>query len=200
MEGWTAEFFHQLIQHFRWKTIDDVKQLVTSENVMFRDYMGDGVLSYICMYYKVDDGDVIRYFVQQGATLELDSHKRRWSPLHKAACRGRGKMTRALIDLGIPVDIHTEYNQTPLMRTYFYDSNFESAKVLIDAGANLSVFNDELAGWVKEFVATREQTRAAAVIVLALQRCRSAVVGCGNGRDVLKMVARCVWSTRGWSK
>lgn len=177
--------------------IDAAKRLVTPANVQTRDRYDYGVLWYFC-WYGPDDPGLLFHFMELGVTLELDSVGWRSSPLHQTAGCGKPRLLRALLDLGIPVDILNCDKVTPLFWSLMGDQ-VECAWLLLDAGAQLSFVEKVgtfIPEWVREFVTKREQTRTSSVIILGLLRCNSKVTG-QNGRDVLKMVARCMWRLRG---
>lgn len=143
---------------------------------------------------------MLRYLLDMGVSLELDSDGNRASPLHYtrnfAPLREKKKFARMLIDAGIPVDIKNHNGLTPLEFALQLRDHW-LAKVLIDAGAAI---DDErrfrFQPWVLRFVTSRKNARASSIAVLGLLRCRSAVM-CNNGRDILYQIARCVWESRG---
>ena len=138
--------------------------------------------------------------MELGATLELDSAGKRQSPLHWAAYWGKPRLLRALLDLGTPVDILYERGRTPLLFA-LVSKKVECARLLLDAGAQLRLVTENnyctIPQWARDFASAREHARAASLAMLGLLRCGSRVVGRSNGIDVLRVVARCVWGTRG---
>ena len=176
--------------------VDAAKSIVTPANAQARRARdGYGVVFYLCWYGPNDPG-LLHHFVKLGATLELDSAFIRDSPLHAAAFRGNYKQMRALLDLGVPVDIFCSYNYTPLYYSLGYQKR-KCTRLLLDAGAKLGCAKQDLVpNWVYDFVTKREQTRTFSVIILGLLRCNSKVTG-QNGKDILRIVARCLWGLRG---
>lgn len=181
--------------------VDAAKRLITPANAQTRD-RGWGVLWHLCQYGPHDDPGLLYHFVKLGATLELDSAGKRTSPLHRAAYNGKPRLLRALLDLGTPVDILDGFENTPL-RFSLRDILVECARLLLDAGAQLSLVKENgrvfitIPQQARDFVSAREHVRAASIAMLGLLRCGSRVLGSGNGIDVLRVVARCVWGARG---
>lgn len=69
------------------------------------------------------------------------------------------------------------------------------AKLLVDYGAKYSMIrntNPQIAAFISQRNACREASQA----ILRLQKQHSSALGKCNGRDVLKIVAKCVWSHR----
>lgn len=180
------------------------KLIVTSENADKRDEHGRGVIWHL-MYNGPDNPDLLHDFLQKGATLHAPSvDDTSYPPLHQAAKYKRKKMLLALLDGGYPVD-YDHCGLTPLdvvLSGSIYFSK-KIVKILLDAGAKIynPVYRcedgDRNIAWAKRYQHHREQTRMSAIIVLGLVMKKSRIVGRCNGRDVLRMIARCVWSTRG---
>lgn len=182
---------------------DKAKLLVNRENAHLRDEYGDGVLASFCAYGP-DDPGLFRYFKKLGATLELDSAGKRYSLLHLSVDSRRYRLMRTLLDMGMPVDILDDYGSSTLcdiLRSHDEEDEdeIECMKMLLDAGADLSIAENRpfsIPSWVYDFVAKRKQTRTEALIILGLLRCKSQIIG-QNGKDVLRIIARCTWGLRG---
>lgn len=175
--------------------------LISPQNVKCVDHMGHGVLSYVCCFTENDDPTIIHHCIGKGASIDTDSHGKRLSLLHITAQKGKNKMLRALLDFGVlDVNGHDRDGRTPLYHT-FRRGDTKCARVLLDAGAR-STFVKEwqttffIESRGQEFVIAREMARLAAVTVMGVARCKSIVLS-GNGKNVLWLIARCVWETRG---
>lgn len=181
-----------------FEDVDAVKTLVTPENVNSRDADGCGVVWMLCWcggWEKNGDADLLRYFVELGASLEFDDSKRDPnvpSPLYFAASRNKARLVRLLLDFGTP--LHYTYTHPPLDGA-IYSNARDAARVLIDMGARTEKYQLR---WVTQFVEARIQTRQVAIIILGSQQVKSKVPGRGNGKNVLWLIARCVWGSRGF--
>lgn len=69
---------------------------------------------------------------------------------------------------------------------------------LLDAGAKLKHVVDVLyiPQWVRDFVSNRKKRRKESLAVLTLLK-RKSIILAENGKDVLQIIARCVWGKRG---
>lgn len=183
------------------------KQLVCPENGNQIDPMTQrSVLSLYCIMNDApDDPDIIHYFVHCGAPIrDVPCEEKAWlHPIHYAAINNKPKFARALLDHGAEVNMPSnEVGCTALFWAIRHQS-WTCAKVLIDAGALYYDFQIVAscvngAKPLDQFIVTREQTRSVAIVVLGLHSCGSGtVIGSHNGKDVLRMIARCVWGTRG---
>lgn len=181
---------------FYWGAEDPSFHLVTKETVLSRDAHSNGVLSYVCVG-ATEQIAFVQHCVQLGgtATLELDSNGIRMSPLHHAAMSGHLRIIRFLLDLGIPVDITDHGARTPLSCA-IQMGNLSVCRLLVDAGAR----TDKLAPWQIypisdwRFPQQREYARKASIVTLAILRCGGKTGG--NGKNILTIIARCVWESR----
>lgn len=174
--------------------------MVTPLNSHCRVSFGYGIVSHFCEFGS-DDVESLHRLLKCGASLELDSDRLRWNPLHEVAYRNKPKLTRVLLDLCVPVDILTKHLRTPLhfaiSSTY---PSYACAFILIDAGAQINKIQYNVPPWVQNIVAKRASSRSASLALLCVGRCGGKTYG--NGKDVFCIIARCVWSTRGvlhWS-
>jgi hypothetical protein len=72
------------------------------------------------------------------------------------------------------------------------DNHLKISKLLIDRGADVTLLrNFDLPNQLKEFINQRNQTRRGAIVIVALRHIHS------NGRDVLRLIGKHVWSFRG---
>lgn len=165
------------------------------ELMRLRDVQDKGAISHLCERGP-DDVDLLHFLIGMGASLELDSDGSRWSPLHFAATTNKPNITLALLELGIPANILTWSGSTPLDACAISPPpNLKCVDALIAAGGKNLVY--KLRGYMKRFVANREVARAASIIVLGLHLVAPTTTLQGNKKDVLRIVARCVWGMRG---
>lgn len=183
--------FMKLIRYFEDNNIEEALRIVTRENILSRDRSGDGVLVYLCRKGP-DDPSLVRHFVGLGA--ETSALGIGWSPLQIAANYHKPKLLRALLDVNIKdVNVVTQFRSAQIL--YFSPKQHcECIRILVDAGSEIPAY---LNVFLHEFVTKRNETRTAAIMILGLKRCRSRVIGKSNGGDVLRLIARAVWSTRG---
>jgi hypothetical protein len=177
--------FDKFGQALSTKQYDVAKRMVTPANAKTR-----GVISYVCAHLTEDDPELLQYFIQMGATLEFDN------VLHLAAANNKPRILRALLDAGLDADKLNCSEETALNLSLFYE-NYQCARILIDAGADVSMVNPDLYFkkiWANEFNLARYRARAASVAVLCVPHASRTVRA---RRDVFRIIARCVWSTRG---
>lgn len=192
-----------LIEYLRKRDIDGVKQLITHENVNDNWYHKENAIWIVCLYgCDREDASLLRYF------LEKYPHASTRRLLHLAAYNDKPNMIRELIQLGVNIDERNCAGHTALHSAVCpRHRSQQCARLLLDAGAAYdphSSFCDycrpdtlHFPNWLTEFVETRNATRKAATVVLGLYRCCRRR---GTNKDVLRIVARCVWSTRGHHK
>lgn len=181
-------------------------EMVTPENVLSRDEANeDGVIAHIsggCENDHEIDGILILMFLARGASLELDVSKiHHYTPLHFAAWYGKSSVIKLLLDVGVPRDILDAKKHTALYWASCKANN-ECCNVLVDAGAQLMTkHRHHSVMYNSDFLRSRECARVASCVILALKRCKSNVLrNSGNGNNVLLVIARCVWQTRGQEK
>lgn len=121
------------------------------------------------------------------------------TPLHAAARRGIADVCRLLVAAGNAIDVVDNNGFTPLYWALCYDKH-DVAELLLDRGARLDrvKLDDDLKSipeWAVSFVASRNACRSSCWAVLELARRRSRVIG-GNRRDVLRLIAKCMWELR----
>lgn len=159
--------------------------MVTTRNMHSR-YLNRGVVSVFCENGP-DDPELLRHFVGLSAVDVLGANS-----LHWAASSNKPRVLRALIDMGGNVNLqNTHDGSSPLEWTSVV--HYECAKVLLDAGAKCKM--NCMSSWEwKKFLSHREKARIATIAILCLPRCQQLL---SKSKDVLRIVARCVWSTRG---
>lgn len=167
-----------LFQLLRNRDIDGIKRLIVNTSNAF------DLLEVVCQQGHDDDFSLIGYFLAMGAC-------RMNNALHSAASYDKPKMLRALLDAGINVNRLGRSGKTAFHFAMVWNCR-QCIKVLIDAGATPPVDAEE---WITEYIDERSTMRSSCIVMMALNRCRSAYSGAN--KDVLRMIARCVWSARG---
>lgn len=179
---------------FKRHNIKEIKRIVNCHNVNDVNHSGAGVALYACKYGH-DDPEALLYFASIGIqqTLLENASFGFWAPIHRAAIDDKMHLVRSLVRLGVPINLY-DSSRTPLdaMFEQVIKYNVKSCIELVDMGAK-TYFPHE---WIHDFTKQRQRTRHASIIVLGLQRCFPNTLQ-GNGKDVLRMIARCLWSLRG---
>lgn len=200
-----ASVFKPFALYLQQGRIEEAKKLITSANIHELHECGGlerrfGVLRHVANYGP-DDPELIRHFVAMGAVGWIES-------MFAAAQQGKVKVVQMFLGLG--VSIHSlDYRKRTLLLKALYGGHFKCAKILLDAGADLCASEEYInrlpkwqhkkhaniiPQWAYRFVIARTKARHACVIILMRRCC------CGVNRDVMRIIARCVWSTRGHAK
>lgn len=212
-EGLDVDAFLKLVEK---GMIADAMLLVNPTNVKDAHRSTKrGVISMVCSSHLIgDDPDLVATLVRLGAPIIDPDKGVVWlQPIHYTAISDKPKVARLLLDLGVPVDFSSngEIEFTPLRWACDNGNgapNLRCAKVFIDAGATITIMKESppiyfsnkeglLPNCLVDFIATRTERRLVCIIVLGFHRCRSKIIGSRNGKDILRMIARCVWETRG---
>lgn len=183
----------------RERNVEEAKKLVTPENIHDTTNWG-GILVYVCCDGP-DEPDLLRYFVAMGASLEIENNRKPVTPLGWALRKSNYNQIKELLRLGVPVNSFVDnLNHTPLFVSLYRNDN-RITKLLLDAGAKISKLpsngNEFVTKPILDFIASREATRQACIVVLGMKRCGSRVLQ-PNGIDVLRVIGRCLWETRGY--
>lgn len=183
--------FGLLIRVLVNKNVEDVKQYITPVNVHDVDEEGDEVAWYI-FNYGPDDPSLVSYLVECGY------HANENKMVLRAIRSNKPKILRALLD---------DYSVSPKndwLETAILYHNTHIIRVLIDAGVSVTVpvtshsWSIQYPEFINRFITKRNHTRTISVIVIGLKTlCARSDALQGNGKDVLVMIARCIWSTRG---
>lgn len=192
-DGWLSghDFFHGWLSGH---TLDEAKELLLIQQPRInklRDAAGYGVAEHICAFGP-DHPELLLFALSLGATMKLDKL------LSLVATKEKPNMIRYLLDMCCG-ETETATATSPLLIAAW--PNRFCLKILLDAGANpqriMIVFRSTKT-WITGFLQARDQTRCVAIAVLGLKQCRSHVIGRHNGVDILLVVARCIWATRGF--
>lgn len=183
--------FDAFSSHLYERNVDDAK-LMIANNTDVSDVHGDGLVWYICAYGP-NDPDLLKFCVEEhgSESLRIGTITKFGSPIHQAARWRKPKLVRTLLDFGVPVDHADSRSGTPL-RCAMLNYDNESIKILLDAGAQLShIADDVVPYWVHVFLLHRTNARNTVYSLL----CVAKILG-GEEKDVMRIIARCVWSTR----
>lgn len=168
-----------------------------------KDLHGHGFVFNICRYgNRSTDVNLLRHALRLECPALTTCGGCDYSPLHWAT--DNPDMIRILLDYGVPVDLVCGMMMITPLASSLSKGDWPSARMLIDAGADLAkaIPSDmppkkRIVEHLKLFVATREKTRMGCIAVLGLLRANAATLGRNNGKDILRMIARCLWATRG---
>lgn len=170
-----------LLEHFsvflRCRQWDEAKKLITQENIHFEDEYGDGISAYFCCNGP-DDPDMFLYYLNLGMTIDREA-------IYQVAVNAKPRLLNLLIQLQEPFDKAMVLNWVALGDHEKRKDGFSSmcAKILIDAGAE--PFQPH-----QLYVKARTLVKKASIIIIGLKRMNIL------HKDVLLVVARCVWHTR----
>lgn len=136
--------------------------------------------------------------------------KKRRTPLHVAAEKGNVRVSRLLLDVSSVVEAADVRGYTPLVEAVWRERR-DVVELLLDRGAQLNPVGPLWGPWgapqwavdMASIAPCRIACRSSCLVMMGLRGCQSGVIG-SNNRDVLRLVARLVWSTRlrdpGWAK
>lgn len=174
--------------HNEW---DVVLSLVTPENVNAHIDFGGSLLFTAT---KSGRRDVVEALLRLGANPNVSSGR---PPIEISPRLPDTDITRLLLEAG--ADPNSNFYGTlsyPLAEAAFRVNNSQM-KLLVDWGANIV---DDLRRrppeWVRTWVNNREACRTTALRIMALQRYRRPAVCSGQDMNVLRMVAKQIWSNR----
>lgn len=180
--------FHHFSLLLKQGRFEEAIECVTTENANDSQYStGRGALELFVLYGPDGPNGVamLHRLLSKGVKL---NHV---APLYYAATRKKVGLVRALLDLRAPIGC--DAIDWAVFRTGF-GTGFEEdrrnlshicAKMLIDAGAKCTVRIP--------FYESRLLARKAAIAILSLQTQKLG----GGAKDVLRIIGRCVWGTRG---
>lgn len=150
----------------------------------------------LCQPSGPDDPELLKYFIELG--IPIGNHD-----LFSAVCGQKTEILRFLLDQGLDVNAyHFDYPLSPLRQAFTFVNGNETSdhsfyRTLIDAGAKMPDTTPGVPYDARKFFEKRTKTRALTIVVLGFAKCKSSVLGQYNGRNVLEMIGRCVWETRG---
>lgn len=160
------------------------------------DFYGSLPLHDAC---NVGDVECVRMLLAADPSIVLATSNGGETGLHRAVFSGSLACCRLLLDGGADVDARKKKDgSTPLARA-LHAKCFMIARLLVDRGAQLHPLKGTYSGSVPESIVasvSRGNSWRATVAVLSLQRRCSPIIGTLNGRDVLRLVGRIVWSSR----
>lgn len=125
------------------------------------------------------------------------------TPLHTATRQGNCRVCKVLLQEGSNVNAIDCSGSTPLYEAMMYEKHFCTA-LLIDYGAkveHITIINkfphvEKRLPFALSLQERRKHHRFTALSFLQLKKRKSVMLGSGNGRDVLRIVAQFIWSER----
>jgi ankyrin repeat protein len=107
--------------------------------------------------------------------------------------------TRLLLDAGANINAHDNDKYTALEAAIRY-RNVDTVKLLIDRGADIKSLLDSpsihrLPKYARRFVKARNYVRRISIIVLGLRKFKYTTLNINN-RDVIRLIAKHIWSSR----
>jgi hypothetical protein len=180
-----------------------LRHVLTRLNV--DDVFGFG--RYSALQYAATLGQVecVKVCIEMGANVNARSISES-TPLHcVASVRDCVEIARMLLDAGAIVDAKASDGYTSLYLAIF-NSRIGVARLLIDRGGKVSnvVLDEDLPAipdWVTNCVASRSNCRIVAIVIIGIHKYHRTNVTGNNDVNVLKLVAKHVWSSRmddGW--
>ena len=182
------------------------KEFVKSADVETWNKYRSKVVSDFC-YGNVDDPSILDMLMEKGARFYLEWVDFLHTPNLLEAV-GNPKLLRKLLDFGSNPNsqnkdgsaslthartMYVLYANSPYKYARAISSLISSMKVLVDAGGKL---NEYFPKCILDFEANRLRIRSTSIAILGSIKTNSKVIG-ENGKDVLKIIARCLWSLRG---
>jgi ankyrin repeat protein len=176
--------------------LEKLREVLTANNVDNADSRGWTALHNAAWYGHVS---CVKYFVEMHANVNA-RNEYGLTPLHWAAENGSLDVVRVLLDAGASIDTTSEDGWTPLRYAIYY-KRIEIVRLLFDRGAKLSlVLLDDILlripHWVKTFH-TMATCGRACVLIMGIHKYRRSNVTANNDNNVLKLIAKLIWSTRG---
>lgn len=177
-----------------------LKQMMTMSPDFFFHYPcdtvdGSGIFRWICSEGP-DDPEIISYFIGLDVNLMDESG---WHAIHYAALFGKPNLVLYLLN-NVPecAKLTASVVGRSVLDICLYKQMICCFAVLIDRGVTIHGYHvsDWATDFLKQLQEARHFARRRAVIVCGLLRCRACVMR-GNGVDILRMIARCIWSYRG---
>jgi hypothetical protein len=195
---------HRVMNQFEAAQVGVLQQLrvaLTVGNVNDVDANGLTALHYAAWY---GHDDCVKFCIEMGANVNARVNVRNndgWTPLHVASLKGRVNVVRMLLDAGALVDATNKHGVTPLDRAVRYEC-VNVMQLLVDRGAKVS--NVKLAAvrvlaipdWVTTFIESRSKCRYASITIIGIHKYHRTTVTGNNDINVLRLIAKHIWSTR----
>lgn len=188
------DWFH-FTKHLKEKNIEAAKQLITPENIHSKTAIL--ALERVCSDGP-DDPLLVKHFFDMGLIVP-QSRFRGPKFLDLAVTNDFHRSLHVLLD-HLPInekdnnfDEEDGNFDTPLEIVFSKNNCAYCLRVLMDAGAKPTRYMMKEQPWIKQFVYSRTLARECALALLCVPRMRGKV---NVTRDVMRIVARCVWSTR----
>jgi hypothetical protein len=191
---------NRVMNQFEAARDGDLQQLrvaLTVENVNGERYGGGQTALQLAVRHGHEE--CAKFCIEMGANVNARTNGG-WTPLHFASCQRHANLVCVLLDAGAVVDVTTSAGFTPLYcATRFKRVNV--MQLLVDRGAKASnVKLDEdvpsIPDWVTTFIQSRSNCRYAAITIIGIHRYRRTTVTGNNDINVLRLIAKHIWSTR----
>ena len=186
--------------------LEKLKELITPENVNF--VFDDcnhlwGTPLFLLTRLRHDEKAIscVEFLLSMGANVNWSFHEGD-TALFNTTVPG---VARLLIKAGSDINSKNSHGLTPLEdiyqrpdvdsdEIYYEQADFELAKCFIDLGAHIS--DNECPQWIKSLDRRRKLCKTMVITVLGIRRFRKSPVIGSNGRDVMGLIAKDIWSTR----
>lgn len=193
MEVW--EYFATLKDLLEKHDVGAIKLFVTSNPLIVRNEDGEPIANIVCEYMRDDDPELLLFFVALGVRFGKAQRGSGVTPMH-ILTKYKPRSLRALIDLGFTFVVADGGGQTPLEWACVYRA-VSCVWELLDAGARFDQtdFLRVPPNWAFDMETKRDDVRKKAIICLGLPRVSKQQTRNGI-KDVVRIIARCVWSAR----
>jgi hypothetical protein len=172
---------------------------LTADNV--NDVSRDGwtALHWACYYGQLD---CIKYCIEMGANVDARTVYGSTS-LHIASSDGSVNVATVLLDAGAMVDARNNFGSTPLYCDLqsLFPNHVAVAQLLVDRGAKVSnvildKFVQAIPDWITAFIESRSNCRIVAIAIIGIHKYHRTTVTCNNDINVLRLIAKHIWSMR----
>ena len=167
--------------------MNEVKPFITAENANYYDNTCGETLIWLCCFCQPDDDpDLVQYFADLGAPVVLPGFWH-YTCLSVAAFREKPKTICKLLDLGHPINIRNKNGLTALEQIAHSSYRPFIASILLDFGGKCDADSSD---WFQVLCAFRDSVRSSAISTMGAMRTK-------YGKDVSRIIGRCVWNLRG---
>jgi hypothetical protein len=163
------------------------------------DVSGGG---WTALHWAAENGheECVTYCLEMGANVNARTQYG-ITPLLYASWKGHVNAVRVLLDAGALVDSTDKYGYTPRYYAILY-KYVDVSRYLIDRGAKVSnvklndFFLSAIPDWVTTFIESRSNCRTVSITIIGIHKYRRTTVTCNNDINVLRLIAKHIWSSR----